>query len=303
VKTPDLAVIIPARNEAANIGACLDSVHQALAHAGVTAAEVIVVDDESSDETSAIARSRGALALRHVPRRGPLGAWTTGVASSSAPLLFFVDADCHVDKGAFAALLRGFERPEAGVVAARGEPDRGRAAGSLAGRSAAFSGLILHEVKSRLGSHDFVPIGRLMAVRREAWRGGDPRWPCDRVVASRAKRAGWEIVYAPEAVVHYGLIGTYREIRADYVRTVVAQSALCGDWAEPLPPGVVRRAALASMFRHPLSGAAWAAIRARLWTERARGLIRADEGSARWVRSPDGPATHQAAQEQSGVHA
>jgi glycosyltransferase involved in cell wall biosynthesis len=123
VKPPDLAVIIPARNEAPRIGGCLDSIHQALEYAGVTAAEVIVVDDESTDETSPIARAHGAVAVRQSPRGGPLAAWTFGVANSSAPLLFFVDADCLVDHAAFAALLRGFARSESSRRAATSTAD------------------------------------------------------------------------------------------------------------------------------------------------------------------------------------
>ena len=301
MKSPDLAVIIPARNEAPRIGGCLESIHQALEHAGVTEVEVIVVDDESADGTSDVARAHGARVVRQSPRRGPLAAWTFGIANSSAPLLFFVDADCRVDRAAFSAMLRCLARPQVGVVAARGDLDRGRTADSLVERSATFSALMLHEIKSRLGSHDFLPIGKLMAVRREAWVGGDHRWPCDRVVGSRAKQAGWDVVYVADAVVYYTPVGTYGELRSDYVRTVVAQELLCGDWAEPLPRGVVRRAALASLRLQPLNGAAWAAVRARLWSERSRGRLQAADGYARWDRRPDGPSGQQAAGKLSGV--
>ena len=303
MKPLDLAVIIPARNEAPRIGACLDSIRQALEYAGVTEAEVIVVDDESTDETSEVARAHGALAVRQSQRCGPLAAWTLGVASSSAPLLFFVDADCQVDKAAFPALLRGFARPAVGVVAARGEIERGRTINSLVERSATFSSLVLHEIKTRLASHDFLPIGKLMAVRREAWIEGDHRWPCDRVIASRAKQAGWEVIYAPEAVVYYTPVETYGELRSDYARTIVAQDILCSGWAEPLPRGVVRRAAFASLRRQPLNAAAWAAVRARLWSERSRGQMHAAEGYARWGRDPDGPSSDRPAEKQSGARA
>jgi glycosyltransferase involved in cell wall biosynthesis len=287
-RIPDLAVIIPARNEASGLGGCLSSVRQALEFAELTDAEVIVVDDDSTDETSDVARAYGALALRQSPRLGPLGAWSLGVANSSASFLFFVDADSRVDEEAFSALLRGFARPTVGVIAARGEPDSGRTVKSLVERSASFSALLLHETKSRLVNHDFLPIGRLMAVRRSAWQEGDHRLPCDRVVASRAKQAGWEIIYAPEAVVYYRPLGTYDELRSDYVRTQVAQPILASGWSEPLPRGVVGRAAAASLRRQPLSAAAWLALRVRLWSERSRGLIRPDEVYARWDRLPDG---------------
>ena len=44
METPDLAVIIPARNEAGNIGPCLVSIREALDHAKVTEADIITVD-------------------------------------------------------------------------------------------------------------------------------------------------------------------------------------------------------------------------------------------------------------------
>ena len=287
-RIPDVAVIIPARNEASRLGECLDSVRQALEYADVTEAEVIVADDASTDETSDVARAHGAHAVRSSRRLGPLGAWSLGVDNSTASLLFFVDADCRVDKGAFSALLHGFAPPTVGVVAARGEPDSRHAANPLVRRSATFSALMLHEAKSRLVNHDFLPIGRLMALRREAWRGGDHRWPSDRTVALRAKHAGWEIVYMPEALVYYESVGTYGELRSDYVRVTLAQPHLIGDWSEPLPRGVVRRAAAASFRRQPVSAAAWLVLRARLWSERAAGLMRPDEVYARWGRTPKG---------------
>jgi glycosyltransferase involved in cell wall biosynthesis len=287
-RIPDLAVIIPARNEAARLGGCLDSVRQALEFAEVAEAEVIVVDDDSTDETSEVARAHGALAFRQSQRLGILAAWSLGVVNSSASLLSFVDADCRVDKGAFSALLRGFARPTVGVIAARGEPDSRRTVNSLVERSATFSALILHETKSRLVNHDFLPIGRLMALRRTAWQEGDHRWPCDRTVALRAKHAGWEIIYMPESVVHYQPVRTYDELRSDYVRTAIAQGRLIGDWSEPVPRGVVGRAAFASLRRQPLNAVAWVALRTRLWSERSAGLMRPDEVYARWDRSAHG---------------
>jgi glycosyltransferase involved in cell wall biosynthesis len=287
-RIPDLAVIIPARNEASRLGGCLDSVRQALECAEVAEAEVIVVDDDSTDETSDVARAHGALAFRQSQRLGPLAAWSLGVVNSSASLLSFVDADCLVDKGAFSALLRGFARPTVGVIAARGEPDSRRTVNSLVERSATFSALILHETKSRLVNHDFLPIGRLMALRRTAWQEGDHRWPCDRTIALRAKHAGWEIIYMPESVVHYQPVRTYDELRSDYVRTAIAQGRLIGDWSEPVPRGVVGRAAFASLRRQPLNAVAWLALRTRLWSERSAGLMRPDEVYARWGRVPGG---------------
>lgn len=287
---PDLAVIIPARNEASRIGGCLDSVRRALDGAGATDAEVVVVDDASTDQTSDIARAHGALAIRQSVRGGPLNAWSRGVASSSASVLVFVDADCRVDTRAFPALLDGFAQPAVGVVAGRSQPASGPGINSLVERSATFSALMLHEIKCRLVNHDFLPIGRLMAVRRAAWPDGDHHGPCDRVVASRARRAGWEVTYAPDALVYYQPVATYRELRSDYARTAFAPAHLNGDWSEPLPRRVAGRAASASLRRQPLNGAAWLTLRTRLWSERAVGLMRPEEAYARWGR-PGNPVS------------
>jgi glycosyltransferase involved in cell wall biosynthesis len=300
---PDLAVIIPAYNEAQRIGACLDSIREGLEYAQLTDAELIVVDDESDDDTSDVARAHGAVAIRQSRRQGPLAAWSRGVAASSASLVCFVDADSRVDKTAIAALLADFRRPTVGVVAARSELDGRRTGNSMVERSAAFSALMLHETKSRLDNHEFMPIGRLMAVRRAAWQPGDHRWPCDLVVSSRAKRAGWKISYRPDAVVYYQPVRTYKELRSDFLRTRVGQALLGDDLVKPLPRSVVGHAAAASALRQPLNAAAWLALRARLWNERSRGRLRLGEGYARWDRLPDGSSGCEAAEEHSGVRA
>jgi len=295
---PNLAVIIPAHNEASRLGECLNSIHEALKYADVTDAQVIVVDDHSADETSEVARAHGAFTIRQSRRLGQMAACSLGVVNSSAPLLFFVDADCRVDKGAFSALLRGFARPTVGVVAARSEPEPRLTVKSLVERSGTFSAVVLHETKSRLVNHDFLPIGRLFALRRTAWQAGDDQQrPCDRIYASRAKRAGWEIIYMPEAVVYYQPVDTYDELWSAYNRSADTHSRvrLAADWAEPLPRGVVCRAGVASVRRQPLGAAAWLALRTRLWSERALGLARPGEGFASrgtWEKLPHSSRSH-----------
>jgi hypothetical protein len=200
-------------------------------------------------------------------------------------LLIFVDADCRVAASSLAVILGGFARSSVGVVAARSLPDSQRIGRTVAERSAVFSARMLHETKVRLVNHDFLPIGRLMAVRRAAWQAGaDHRWPCDRIVAGRAKRAGWEIVYLPEATVYYEPVRTYEGLRADYLRTTIGQARLNGEWSEPLPPRIVRRAASASLRRDLLNGAAWLAVRMRLWGEQATGRMRLEDAYAQWDR-------------------
>jgi dolichol-phosphate mannosyltransferase len=69
-----LSVIIPARNEAANVGATIDAIRTRLAREGI-AHEIVVVDDGSSDATAREVQARGAgdPAVRLVHNHGAHG--------------------------------------------------------------------------------------------------------------------------------------------------------------------------------------------------------------------------------------
>jgi glycosyltransferase involved in cell wall biosynthesis len=78
-------VIIPALNEAGNIG---DLVRQVKPQAF----QVIVVDNNSTDNTAQIALDAGARVIQE-PRRGYGYACAAGVAASTADVLVFLDGD------------------------------------------------------------------------------------------------------------------------------------------------------------------------------------------------------------------
>ncbi|MBD0369207.1 MAG: glycosyltransferase family 2 protein [Pyrinomonadaceae bacterium] len=96
---PSLSIIVPAFNEAARIGATLHTILDYLdAHA--TEAELIVVDDGSTDNTAAVAeqsfqhRSRvNARCIRYEKNRGKGYAVRTGLLAARAPVALFSDAD------------------------------------------------------------------------------------------------------------------------------------------------------------------------------------------------------------------
>jgi chlorobactene glucosyltransferase len=102
---PSLSVIIPARNEAANIERCVRSVLQA----AYRPLEVIVVDDRSSDGTAGIAEwiaagpeARGRLRVLHgadLPEGwfGKPWALVQGYRAAGGDLLLFADADTWQD--------------------------------------------------------------------------------------------------------------------------------------------------------------------------------------------------------------
>lgn len=101
---PDISFVVPARNEAAGIGACVDALAEQSGHVRV---EVIVVDNGSSDDTASIAAARGARVV-HEPRPGLAHARQAGLVAAHAPILVFVDADTIVPPGWAVAALEHF---------------------------------------------------------------------------------------------------------------------------------------------------------------------------------------------------
>lgn len=89
-----LSIVIPAHNEAAFIGATIAALHAAARALGCSF-EVVVVDDDSTDRTTAIAEAAGArvvaVKLRHIA-----AARNAGAAAARGDRLVFVDADTIV---------------------------------------------------------------------------------------------------------------------------------------------------------------------------------------------------------------
>lgn len=101
---PEVAAIVPARDEAELIAGCIAGLREQ-AGAGVT-----VVDDASTDATGRRAAAAGAR-VRRLDGDPPPG-WTgktralaAGAASATAPWLAFVDADVALAPGAIPALV------------------------------------------------------------------------------------------------------------------------------------------------------------------------------------------------------
>jgi chlorobactene glucosyltransferase len=112
-----VSVLVPARNEAARIEACLRSI----AASDQPLLEIVVYDDQSSDDTAAIVeRLRGEIANLRLLRGVPLPAGWVGkphacerlAEAARGEVLVFVDADVEVTSSGIGRLMSLLDRAE-----------------------------------------------------------------------------------------------------------------------------------------------------------------------------------------------
>jgi glycosyltransferase involved in cell wall biosynthesis len=197
---PAVSVVIPARNAAATIPPLLRSLAaQTLEQERF---EVIVVDNDSSDDTAAVADAHGAKVV-HEPVANRSRARNRGVAAAAAALFAFTDADCVADRRWLQALLACTS--SAPLVA-------GEVQVTVSERPNALERF---ELLWRFGQRDWVEQGWAatanLLVQREAFDaigGFDPAWREggeDVDFCIRAGRAGHRLAYCAGArVEHYG---------------------------------------------------------------------------------------------------
>lgn len=111
-----VAVVIPVLNEAGNIGPLIDELYRAVA--SDVLAEVILVDDASTDATAAEIKSRltdgrhpNLRYLRHAQRRGQSAGLSTGVSAANFPVIASMDGDGQNDPADLPAMLAVLGEP------------------------------------------------------------------------------------------------------------------------------------------------------------------------------------------------
>jgi len=97
---PTLSIVIPAKNESRAIGQVVES-----ARRHYPDAQVIVVDDGSTDDTAEVARRAGAEVLRHPESLGNGAAVKSGARAAKGELIAFMDGDGQHDATELAPLM------------------------------------------------------------------------------------------------------------------------------------------------------------------------------------------------------
>ncbi len=115
---PELAIIIPTYNEAANIPILIARLESTLR--GINW-EVLVVDDDSPDGTAAIVRSLGqqdarVRVVQRIGRRGLSSACIEGMLATTAPYVAVMDADLQHDETLLPQMLAQLRGSKLDVV-------------------------------------------------------------------------------------------------------------------------------------------------------------------------------------------
>lgn len=239
----DVVVVVVSYNSADDLRTCVPSVTAE----GVGA--VVVVDNDSTDDSLAVARALGAEAVPSGGNIGYGGAVNVGAATAAAsalPLLFVLNPDCVVAEGAVGALVARLDaEPSLGVVGPRVEYPDGSIQQSCrtfpsVGTAAAhgFLGLVWKDnpVSRRYTMADFDHrsyrhvdwvSGAAMLLRRSAFDdvgGFDPGYFMyveDVDLCWRLREAGWATGFDPAGTVRHAQ-GTssgaapYRLLRAHH---------------------------------------------------------------------------------------
>ena len=88
----NVSIVIPAFNEEQGVGSVVTELREVMAGNGITA-EIIVIDDGSTDRTAAAAAAAGARVFRHRSNRGYGAALKSGIAGASNEYILITDAD------------------------------------------------------------------------------------------------------------------------------------------------------------------------------------------------------------------
>ena len=109
----NFSIVIPAKNEAEGLKVLLPRLQ------GLGAAEIIVVNDGSTDETAMICEENGAKVINHPYSMGNGAAIKSGVREATSDQVLFMDADGQHDPSNIKALIARYKEGYDMVIGAR----------------------------------------------------------------------------------------------------------------------------------------------------------------------------------------
>lgn len=109
-----ISIVLPAKNEALSVGLTVRRIRECMPDA-----EIIVVNDGSTDDTAQIAEQASARVVSHPYSKGNGAAIKTGARAAGGDIIVFMDADGQHDPADISRLLEKMEQGNDLVVGAR----------------------------------------------------------------------------------------------------------------------------------------------------------------------------------------
>jgi len=212
--SPELSVVVPVHNEAANLAALLAEIRSALD--GLAEYEVVCVDDGSDDETPGLLATLGAEfpRLRVVRHRAPAGqsaAMAHGVSAARGTWVATLDGDGQNDPADIPRLLAFVRGPDA-------PPDLGLLVGERSRREdpwiKRFAGRVANAIRARiLGDGTRDSGSGLKLFRRDSFLALPHFDHMHRFLPALFLRGGWRVASVPvnhrprgHGRSHYGVL-------------------------------------------------------------------------------------------------
>ncbi len=199
---PWVSIIIPTYNGSRRIGVCL---HALATQAEEIGAEILVVDDGSTDDTPAVLSGWPQVRTVHQPNAGPAKARNHGAREARGRIILFTDDDCEPVPGWLKTMLKPFEDPL--VVGAKGAyRTRQR---SVVARFVQAEYEDKYRYMQAFPQIDFIDTYSA-AFRRDRFMemgGYDTDFPVacaeDIELSYRMSARGWKMVFVPGALVYH----------------------------------------------------------------------------------------------------
>jgi GT2 family glycosyltransferase len=202
VKVGSVSIIIPTFNGASRIGNCLDAL---LGQVDGRNAEILVVNDGSTDNTAEVVRRYPGIRLVSQANAGPAAARNRGALEAQASILLFTDDDCVPLPGWLDAMTAPFKDPE--IVGAKGVYRTRQK--SLVARFVQIEYEDRYRLMASLPIIDFVDTysGAYIRDRFLEMAGYDTSFPVacaeDIELSYRMSARGWKMKFAPGAIVYH----------------------------------------------------------------------------------------------------
>ena len=204
-----------------------------------------MVDNGSPAPPEALCAEFGARLL-HQPAPGPGLARNTGVEAARAPILAFIDADCHADPDWLAAIAARFA--DSGIEILGGDVRIWRDDPANPTMLEAYESVYAYRMEEYIRRQGFTGTGNL-AIRRAVFDAVGPFGGIgiaeDRDWGQRARAMGHVTRYAPEMRVHHPARQTFADLALKWDRQTAHDFARMAPGASGRLKWLARTAAVA----------------------------------------------------------